>query len=66
MKFWLEAELEKDDYPMCCKCREWQKGEKHVYAEFILRQGGLPNIDELHPEITGRFMCKECRKIALD
>jgi hypothetical protein len=66
MKFWIEAELEqKDSDEQCSKCRVWVKPPKHIFVEFNLVQGGMPNPDELHPDPTGRFMCDTCAKMTL-
>lgn len=66
MKFWYEAELEKEDGDkQCSKCRVWAKPPKHIFVEFFLRSGGMPHPDELHPDPTGKFMCENCAKMTL-
>lgn len=66
VKYWLEAILENgDSAKQCCKCRVWQEIPKNIFVELVLRQGGLPNCDELHPEATGKFMCSDCAKMTL-
>jgi hypothetical protein len=66
MKFWLEAEMETSDKELqCSKCCVFVSPPKHIFVEFVLRQGGLPNCDELHPDPTGRHMCEGCAKMSL-
>ena len=61
MKFWYEAELEKDDKEItCCKCGGKSNPPEHVFCEVELKGGAAPNPDELHPEPTGRMMCPKC------
>jgi hypothetical protein len=66
MKFWIEAVLEDgDSLKKCGECEKALFVPDHVFCEFILRQGGLPNTDEIHPEPTGKFMCSGCAKTIL-
>ena len=63
MKIWLQVKLEKDDPNQCCvSCNAGIIAPDSCFVEFILRQGGLPNIDELHPDLTGQFLCSKCGK----
>ena len=61
MKFWFEAVLEKKDDPKTCvECGGILSEPDHVFVEFELHQGSMPNPGQLHPEPTGRFLCPEC------
>jgi len=64
MKFWIEAILEDGDvigtYKKCGECLKVLDVPDHVFCEFELRQGGMPNPAELHPEPTGRIICPDC------
>jgi hypothetical protein len=63
MKVWFEAILEPvDESQQCCKCFKFLSQSNHVFGEFELRSGGLPNCDELHPNPTGKVMCPDCAK----
>jgi hypothetical protein len=53
---------EKDPPEKCGKCSKKITYPDFCLAEFQLFHGGLPNLDELHPEPTGRFWCTDCAK----
>jgi hypothetical protein len=65
MKFWFEAILEHGEFQVCNKCSTQMEEPSHIFVEFNLLQGNLPNPNELHPEPTGKFMCADCGKRAL-
>ncbi len=66
MKVWLEVYSEDgDETVQCCKCRVWQKPPKHIFYEFQLLGGAMPNPNELHPEPTGTYMCLLCWKMMM-
>lgn len=71
MKFYLLTP--KSDLRFKCMDRriDFGKGELCVHngelclMEFEFVQGGLPNIDEIHPKPTGKYICLHCAKIRL-
>lgn len=67
MKFWIECVLEKEDtgVKQCSKCRVWSQEPQHIFVEFELLLGAMPNPQELHPEPTGKTMCASCAKMTL-
>lgn len=66
MKFWFEAQLEKgDESKQCCKCRVWVSEPDIIFVENVMRSGGLPHPDEIHPDPTGKFMCSACGRMVL-
>lgn len=63
MKFLFEGVLEEKEIQQCSKCRVWIKYPKHVFMEFRLLGGGMPNPLEIHPEFTGNTLCVSCKKM---
>jgi hypothetical protein len=64
MKFWLEAQLEYcDSHKKCAKCGKVLSVPDHLFCEFALEQGNMPNTDEYHPQPTGKFFCPNCATI---
>jgi hypothetical protein len=66
MKYWLEAELEKQDgEKKCSLCQALIKAPEHIFVEHTYVAGGMPHPDEAHVNMTGRLICRDCAKVTL-